>query len=167
MELTEHAAKLLHGFKGDNYVFGFGVLDKAGELAAKYGPSALVICNNTYSSVAEEVVASLRQHGVELAGGRIFPGARPNAPREDVYKIESYLLHFKPACIIAIGGGSTLDAAKAANFLASLGTYNPDIDPYFGTGLVTAALQKTGKKLLHSIRPNGPFRLSHTYFSLW
>jgi hypothetical protein len=39
-------------------------------------------------------------------------------------------------------------AVKSANVLASLGEYEPEIEPYFGTGLVTAALQKTGKKLL-------------------
>ncbi|MBL7007202.1 MAG: iron-containing alcohol dehydrogenase [Spirochaetia bacterium] len=42
----------------------------------------------------------------------------------------------------------TLDAVKAANALAVLGTESPDIESYFGTGLVTEALKRTGKRLL-------------------
>lgn len=148
MELKERAAKLLRDFKGDNYAFGLGVLDKVGEYAAEFGKSALVISNTTYlKPVADQVLASLEKHGVKLAGDRIVPDAGPNAPREDVYRIESYILHFKPDCLISIGGGSSIDAAKAANLLAALGEYSPEIETYFGTGLVTEALKKTGKKL--------------------
>lgn len=148
MDLKKRAEKLLRGFKGDSYAFGLGVMDKVGEYAASYGKTALVISNTAYlKPVADQVVASLEKHGVRLAGERIVPDAGPNCPREDVYRIESYILHFRPDCIIAIGGGSSIDAGKAANTLATLGENSPEIDSYFGTGLVTAALQQTGKKL--------------------
>ena len=78
----------------------------------------------------------------------MVPDAKPNNPREDVYRVESYILHFQPDCIIAIGGGSTIDCGKAANVLATLGSYSPEIEDYFGTGLVTKALQESNKKLL-------------------
>lgn len=149
MDLKQRAAKLLQDYKGDDYLFGLDVLEQVGGLAAGYGRTALVISNTTFlKPVADQVVASLEKHGIKLAGGKIVPDAGPNCPREDVYRIETYILHFKPDCIIAIGGGSTLDAGKAANFLAALGDYTPEIDPYFGTGLVTAALKETGKRLL-------------------
>ncbi|HHU50549.1 MAG TPA: iron-containing alcohol dehydrogenase [Firmicutes bacterium] len=149
MELKERAAQILKEYKGDTYAFGLHVMDKVGEFAAQFGKTALLISNTTYlKPVADQVVASLKKHGVELAGERIVPDAGPNAPREDVYRIESYILHFKPDCIVVIGGGSSIDAAKAADVLATLGEHTPEIDPYFGTGVVSEALKKTGKKLL-------------------
>jgi alcohol dehydrogenase len=75
-------------------------------------------------------------------------GAKPQAPRADVYRIETYILHHKPDVIIAAGGGSTIDACKAAGFLAALGgDVSPEIDHWFGTGIVSEALKSTGKKL--------------------
>jgi alcohol dehydrogenase class IV len=49
-----------------------------------------------------------------------------------------------PDFYVSFGGGSSIDAAKAADVLRVLGG---DINDYFGVGLVTAALEKTGKKL--------------------
>ena len=148
MELQERAVKLLKDFKGDDYRFGLHVLDQVGELAGQFGTSALVIANQRFlKPVTDRVVESLRQHHVRLAGERIVPDAGPNCPREDVYRIESYILHYRPDCLIVLGGGSSIDAAKAANVLATLGEHSPEIDSYFGTGLVSEALQRTGKKL--------------------
>jgi len=148
MELKEKAIQLLKGFKGDNYIFGIGKLDEIGKIANQYGKSALVISNTTYlKPVVDKVVTSLNKYGIKLTGGKVVPDAKPNCPREDVYRIESYILHYRPDCIIAVGGGSTLDAGKAANILASLGKYSPEIESYFGTGLVSKALEKTQGKL--------------------
>jgi alcohol dehydrogenase len=147
--LKEQAVSILKQFKGSAYAFGLDKLDMVGEYSGQFGKTALVIANYTYlKPVTDRVVASLKKHGLTLAGDRIVPDAGPNAPREDVYRIESYILHFKPDCIVVIGGGSSIDAAKSANVLAALGEYSPEIETYFGTGLVTAALRQTGQKLL-------------------
>jgi alcohol dehydrogenase len=148
-ELFEKSKKLLSGWKGDAYVFGRGVLPELGRLAAKFGKNALVVCNTTYMKpVADAVVDSLKKAGVSLVGNAVVPDAGPNAPRADVYRIETYILHHKPDVIIAVGGGSTIDACKAANFLAALGgAVTPEVDHWFGTGIVSEALAKTGKKL--------------------
>jgi alcohol dehydrogenase len=148
--LFEYSKKLLKAWKGDSYTFGRGVLPKVGSLARNYGTTALLVCNTTYMKpVADAVAASLDAAEVRLAGGKIVPDAGPNAPREDVYRLESYILHYKPDCVVAVGGGSTIDACKAAAVLAGLGAVNtPEIEAYFGTNMVTEALKRTGAQLV-------------------
>jgi len=148
-ELFEKSRKLLADWKGKSYVFGRGVLPETGELVSGYGKKALLVCNTTYMKpVADAVMNALKKAGVSVAGNTIVPDAGPNAPRADVYRIETYILHHRPDVIVAAGGGSTIDACKAANFLAALGEKkSPEIDHWFGTGIVTAALKETGAVL--------------------
>ena len=148
-ELLVKTKELLSAWKGADYVFGRGVLPELGKLAARFGKTALVICNTAHKkSFADTILVSLKNAGIKLAGNTLFPGAGPNAPRADVYRIETYILHYKPDLIIACGGGSTIDACKAADILATLGgEVDPDIDHWFGTGIVSGALEKTGLHL--------------------
>ncbi|MBN2618975.1 MAG: iron-containing alcohol dehydrogenase [Spirochaetales bacterium] len=150
MDIKEKAYNLLREWKGDNYVFGRGVLNQVGMVARKYGETTLVISNLTYmKSVADEVVSYLREAGVKIAGDTVAPDAKPNAPREDVYRLVTYILQYKPDSIVAIGGGSTIDACKCASALASLGKeVTPEVDHYFGTNVVSTELERTGKKLI-------------------
>ncbi|MDW7673634.1 MAG: iron-containing alcohol dehydrogenase [Bacillota bacterium] len=142
--------QLLKAFKGDNYAYGFNVLEKTGDYAARFGKKALVIGNHSswLQPAIEEVINSLNMRGVRVAAGSVIPGARPNTPTEDVYRIATCILKEQPECLIAIGAGSTIDAVKAANILATIGQQGPDIEDYFGVGLVSQALKETGKKLL-------------------
>jgi alcohol dehydrogenase len=141
----EKARELIRGFKGDNYAFGAKALTRTGELAAQLGKSAAVIhgVHPGVEKVIDQVKDSLRSAGVTVL--RELIGAAPNAPREDVFRLGDQVGELKPEVIVVIGGGSTLDAAKAASVLATLGG---PIDRYFGTAQVTNTLASSSKKLI-------------------
>jgi alcohol dehydrogenase len=140
----EKAQGLLREFKGDKYLHGMGVLSQVGSVTARLGKRAALVRDvfpgaDAYVTTIKE---SLAGAGVELLGE--IEGARPNAPREDLARITSELTELDPDVIVSFGGGSTIDATKAAEVLRSLGGH---IEDYFGTGLVTQALSNSGVTL--------------------
>ncbi len=159
--LMGRATKMLKEWKGESYTFGEDVLETSGKYAKACGKKALLVVTELGQPWVEKplemVKTSLKANGVvfELANG-----PRPNAPREDVYRISLQVARSKSDMIVALGGGSTIDAAKAA---AILTTYSPSevlgclgtsqgesdsIEPYFGTGVVTKLKEQTGKPVL-------------------
>jgi len=147
-EYKQKATALLNDWKKESYSFGIGSLEKVGEFAEK-GGSSCMLCVTGWGKekwiepFVSEVKSSLERRGVNILD--IIAGARPNAPREDVYRIASQICKKKPATVIAFGGGSTIDAVKAASVLVTLDP--DDVEPYFGMGLVTERLKKEGKRL--------------------
>jgi alcohol dehydrogenase len=140
----EEARRLLYGFKGDSYAFGRGALARVGEMVAGLGQQAALVRGRSTASqaVANQVGEHLSAAGVALLGE--VHGARPNAPREDVMRMAAELRALGPDVIVAVGGGSVIDAAKAAEVLRTLGG---DLEDYFGTDQVTAALASRGLSL--------------------
>lgn len=138
------ANELLREFKGENYIHGMGVMSQVGPAAAKLGQRAAII-RDVFPGAdgwVQKIRESLESAGVEILGE--IEGARPNAPREDLARITRELTELDPDVYISFGGGSTIDAAKAAEVLRTLGG---DIEDYFGTGLVTQKVEETGKEL--------------------
>ena len=144
MSYFEKARELLKEFKGDAYLYGNGVLKDVGSVAAKVGKKAVLVYTEFpgVENYVNTISASVKEAGVELAAK--IEGARPNAPREDLARITEELKAADPDVIISFGGGSTIDAAKSAEVLRTLGG---GIEDYFGVGLVTKKLEETGKTL--------------------
>ena len=157
-ENIERAKKILKDWKGDSYTFGEDVLEITGKYAKQYGKKAALVVTELgqtwIEKPLERVKSSLKANAVDY---ELVTGARPNAPREDVYRIALRVARSKADLIVALGGGSTIDASKAA---AVLTTYTPSevmeilaaslgdadsIEPYFGTGTVTKIKEKTGR----------------------
>jgi len=147
----DEAGTLIHQFKGDRYVFGLDCLTRLGELAELYGSKAAVIADGFGQEWAaplfERITAYLAAAGVKLSGD-LIPGARPNAPREDVLRIAQAIRAQKPEVVVAVGGGSVIDATKAAVAVVSLADKHPDIEEYFGVGKVTEMLRAESRELL-------------------
>jgi len=146
MNLKESGRCLLRDFKGDSYIFGLDCLGAVAQKANVFGKRVLLVLNDSpwIRPILKEIELSLSNAKMEVI--RRCAGARPNAPREDVYNIQEAIEETAPEVIIAMGGGSTLDAAKAAAALAAVSPGVHNIDPLFGVGKVTELLE--GRKLL-------------------
>ncbi|MCJ7631831.1 iron-containing alcohol dehydrogenase, partial [Candidatus Bathyarchaeota archaeon] len=153
------AERLLHEWKGANYLFGSGILNTVGETVKAFGETTLIVSNGSawIKKSLESIEASLGKHNVSHG---LALGSKPNTPLEDLYRISFQVALQKPASILALGSGSTIDACKAASILA---TYTPQettqilgikwteagkIDPYFGTGIVTKIRNATRKDII-------------------
>jgi len=162
MSEREEARKLLEEWKKDAYVFGLNVLEKVGEAARSFGDDALLVGSSSKwaQKHLKKIENSLEEEGVSYD---VIRGARPNCPREDLYRIALQISNHKPDSVIAFGGGSTIDGVKAAIVLT---TYKPSevsealevdwavagtIDPYFGTGMVTKMKEATDRGLIPMI----------------
>jgi alcohol dehydrogenase len=144
-DLKDKARELLAEFKGNTYVFGLNCLDKLGGLARELGGKSLLVTNlgDWDASALDRVMGSLKGHGIDVPDP--IPGAAPNAPREDVFRLRDEFIKNPPDNIVVADGGSGIDAAKAASVLAVCGG---DVEDYFGVGKVTQKVQQEGKTLI-------------------
>jgi alcohol dehydrogenase len=156
---ASEASRILREWKGNSYIFGRGVLDSVGALVETFGKSTMLVGSRSdwAHTHLKTVTESLERSGVSYT---IILGARPNCPREDLYRLALQVAMRKPDSLTALGGGSTIDCCKAASVLA---TYSPvevsvvldmswdeacSIEPYFGTGVVTKMKKATGRNVL-------------------
>ena len=144
MDYFEIARDLLHEFKGDSYWFGNHLLKEVGGLVAGAGKRAAVVRSGFAGTEGylDTIRGSMAQAGVRLVAE--IRGAAPNTPREDVRRIAVELGQADPDVIVSFGGGSTIDATKAAEVLRTL---SGEIDDYFGMGLVTKKAQEKSLRL--------------------
>lgn len=140
----EKARALLREFKGGAYLHGLGVLPRVGPAAAKLGKKAALVADTFTGSdgLLQAIEQSLEGAGLKVSGR--IEGAAPNAPREDLARVTAELSELDPDVIVSFGGGSTIDTAKAAEVLRTLGG---DIEDYFGVGLVAKKCAEAGRSL--------------------
>ena len=150
MDYRQRAYELLREWKGEDYVFGVDCLDKVGQVVATVGRRVLLVANTGHmKKTVDAIIRELETSDIEIVTGGPVPGAKPNSPKDDAYRITTYILQFTPDCVVAVGGGSTIDACKAAVALATLGSaVTPEVDHYFGAGVISSCLKATGRTLI-------------------
>lgn len=99
-------------------VTGVGAIGKLGAIAADLGRRALLVAGSSSaraSGALDEALGSLSAEGVQT---RVYEGveAEPSVETVDAIRIE--MVDFAADVVIGIGGGSAMDAAKAAAGLA-------------------------------------------------
>ena len=103
-------------------IFGRNAEDRIGQTAAKYGKKALLVYGKgsvVRSGLLDRVKASLQNAGIEVEE---FGGAQPNPTLAHAEEGIQKALECQADLIIGVGGGSSIDTAKAI----AHGSANPD-----------------------------------------
>lgn len=147
--LRDRATRLLTEFKGDRYSYGPGAMDRLGEYVGDLGRQVVVFAGKTARAAGwvDQIGAAVDSSGGEVVC--VLDAARPNAPKEDVQAMADGLAAAgKVDCAVVVGGGSAIDALKAAVVLRCLGG---ELEAYYGVGLVSRALAERGVDLLNTV----------------
>lgn len=131
---------ILREWKPTKIHFGEGAIRKVGEIVSKYASNVLMVTGENSikdSGIMGRITASLQRANISY---EIVSGVEPNPSKETVYRIAYHLLAGNYTCTLAVGGGSVMDAAKAAGILAT--AKEGDLDDYFGVGLVSQKIDR-------------------------
>jgi len=138
--LMNQAERMVADWKPTRVCFGEGSIEKAGDIVKGHGRKALIITGQGSVKAAgylDRIIGSLDDASV---GYQLCEGVEPNPSKETVYRIAYHLLAGSFDCMLAVGGGSAMDAAKAAGILAT--AKEGELDDYFGVGLASAKIER-------------------------
>ena len=147
MSIEEKALEIINNWPSTKVEYGNGKLKETGALVKEFGRKALIVIGQgsvKRNGYLETLQKSLDK--VEITYD-LFEGVEPNPSKETVEQIAEKWKNFKADFAIGLGGGSAMDAAKAAAILVTLD--EDDISPYFGVQQATEALR--GKSLVPCI----------------
>jgi len=147
-EKKSKARELLQEFKSERYVFGLDCTAELGRLVAEMGTRAQIVASGIGTGWTAHILAaaeaSMKAAGVQIVGDYV-KGAAPNSPYEDVKRVAADIRSADADVVVAIGGGSVIDAAKGSVVLADLSDDAMDLEPFFGVGKVTERLDAGAK----------------------
>ena len=137
----EYAEKIIKHWKPTRITFSEGSINRVGEVVKRYSDKTLIIIGQASikeSGAFDRITDQLRKDAITY---RISEGVEPNPSKETVYRITYHLLAGNFSCLLTIGGGSVIDAAKAAGILGAV--REGELDDYFGVGMVSKKVKKT------------------------
>jgi alcohol dehydrogenase len=117
--------------------FGFGAMDRAGDWARKLQlRNILLVADPSLSEVGrtQRLLSNLHAAGCEVT---VFSDVRENPTTDDIRRCVETAQNCNPDGIFALGGGSTIDTAKACNLILTQGGRIAD---YRGRGAVSTPM---------------------------
>jgi len=139
-KLMAEAEKALKIWTPTKIHFGEGTLVQVGEAVRRYGERVLLILGKgsiRKSGMLDRILQSLEKNSINYG---MVEGVEPNPGKQTVYRLTYHLLAGNFSLLLAIGGGSVIDAAKAAGILGTI--KEREIDDYFGGGMVSQKVKK-------------------------
>lgn len=115
-------------------VFGAGCFAQLGQVAAEFAAERVLLVTDPglrQAGHAEKAVEYLEQAGRNVA---VFDDVSPNPTTDDVDRCVAFAKSENIGLIVGLGGGSSMDCAKGANFLLTNGGRMQD---YRGVGKAT------------------------------
>src|SRR5262245_4482103 len=106
---------------GPRVVFGVGVVERLGELAAELGFKRTLLVTDSgvhATGFPDRGALSLKSAGVECS---IFDQVQENPSTKHVAACVEAAKAFGADSLVGFGGGSSMDAAKGANFVLTNG----------------------------------------------
>lgn len=136
--MTSYGPELQFTWKAPTrVVFGVGKLERLGREARAMGSRALVVTDpflSTQGHIVGRAVDSLRQSGLDV---KVFDDVESDPSIEAIDRGVEAARPFAPDIFVGIGGGSSMDAAKAINLLLASGDRIVD---HLGANTVTRPL---------------------------
>jgi alcohol dehydrogenase class IV len=114
-------------------IFGFGAVGQLGQTAQTLGATRVTVVTDpgiVKAGIHEPVVAALTSSGMEP---RVFSKVEPDPKIEIVEQCRAFIIDHGADLVVGLGGGSSLDIAKAAAIMAN--NAGP-INQYAGVNLV-------------------------------
>ena len=118
-------------------VYGEGAVDRVGELAREIGGKRALLVTDKGIAAAGHPSRAAAFLGTAGLSVTIFDGVRENPSTVDVERCVESARQAGVDLIIGLGGGSSMDTAKGANFILTNGGRMQD---YWGTGKATKAM---------------------------
>jgi alcohol dehydrogenase class IV len=98
-------------FLSPKILFGKGILKRFGSEIQGRGTKATIITDKVMAKYVDKLVEAVKAAGYEV---KVWDGAEPEPAVEVAEAAGKALLEFGPQLVIAYGGGSAIDTAKAA-----------------------------------------------------
>ncbi len=100
-------------FQDTRLVFGAGRVEEAGDIVKEFGKNCLVVttpADHALGPLYDRVIGILKNAGLNV---KHFDGVRPNPTTDDITAGAEAAKQIDADVIVGLGGGSSMDAAKA------------------------------------------------------